>query len=157
MPVIDPDSAPLRTGTIYPAPMAALVAGRSSRKLGEAAGLTQYGVNMIILQPGAAASARHWHEREDEFLIVTQGEMLLVDEDGEHPMRSGDCAAFPAGQANGHHMVNHSDSEARFLVVGTSIDGEVAHYPDHGLKVVLGQGGPRFFHEDGRPFSDGGG
>jgi uncharacterized cupin superfamily protein len=152
MPKLDLSQAPVKTGSIYPAPHDAEVAGRSSLRLGDLAGLTQFGVNIVVLEPGARASMRHWHEKEDEFLIVLEGELLLVDEAGEHPMRPGDCAAFKAGEADGHHMVNRSEAEARFLVVGSKAADEVAHYPDHGLKLVMEGGKPMFFHEDGRPF-----
>ncbi|HMO71872.1 MAG TPA: cupin domain-containing protein, partial [Paracoccaceae bacterium] len=112
MPVIDPAKVPVRTGSIYPAPYAAMMAGRSSLRLGDAAGLTQFGVNLVTLEPGALSSLRHWHLHEDEFVMVTDGECTLIDDDGEHVMRPGDCAAFPAGDANGHHFVNRTGAPA---------------------------------------------
>lgn len=155
MPKIDLASLPVRTGTIYPPPHDAEVAGRSSIRVGDAGGLTQFGANIVMLEPGANASMRHWHENEDEFLVVLDGQLTLVDDDGQHPMGPGDCAAFPAGVANGHRMENHSDAPARFLVVGTKAEADVAHYPDTGLKVELRGGGAVFYHEDGRPFEGG--
>lgn len=150
MGVIDPAKAPLRTSSIYPSPYAEMMAGRSSIRLGDAGGLTQFGANLVILAPGAMSSLRHWHEREDEFVMVTQGECVLVQDEGEYLMRAGDCAAFPAGSSNGHHFINRSDAEARFLVVGTKAKSEVAHYSDHDLKVEIEAGKPpRFAYRDG--------
>jgi uncharacterized cupin superfamily protein len=138
MPKIDIAAVPVRTGTIYPPPHDQEVKGRKSLRLGDAGGLTQFGANLVILEPGAKASMRHWHEVEDEFLIVTEGELTLVEETDETLMRAGDCAAFKAGVANGHRMVNKSDREGRFLVIGSrNLGPETCHYPDTGLKVVL--------------------
>ncbi len=148
---IDLDSIPVRTGSVYPAPYAALMAGRRSLRLGDAGGLTQFGANLVILEPGAMSSLRHWHEVEDEFVMVMDGEVVLVEDGGETPMRSGDCAAFPAGRANGHHFVNRLDREARFLVVGTRSAREVAHYSDVDMKVELDGGKAVFTRRDGSP------
>ena len=138
MPKIDISKVPVRTGTIYPSPYDQEVKGRTSLRLGDAGGLTQFGANLVILSPGANASMRHWHEVEDEFLVVTEGELTLVEETGETLMRPGDCAAFKAGVANGHRMVNKSDREGRFLVIGSrNLGTETCHYPDTGLTVVL--------------------
>ena len=98
-----------RTGSGYPEPYRAAVAGRSSLRLGAAGGLTQFGVNLITLAPGAWSSQRHWHLNEDEFVMVTGGELTLITDDGEEVMRPGDCAAFPAGKPDGHHLVNRGD------------------------------------------------
>lgn len=149
MPVIDPAKVPLKTGSIYPEPYASMMQGRSSLRLGEAGGLTQYGVNLVSLDPGALSSLRHWHQHEDEFVWVVEGECTLVDDQGEALMRPGDCAAFPAGQANGHHFVNRSDRVARFLVVGTKAPQEVATYSDVDLRVEMAGGKARFTYKDG--------
>ncbi|HEX9858688.1 MAG TPA: cupin domain-containing protein, partial [Paracoccaceae bacterium] len=125
MPVIDPTKCPVKTGSIYPEPYAGEMAGRSSLRLGDAGGLTQFGANLVILQPGAKSSLRHWHLNEDEFVMVTMGECVLVQDEGETAMRPGDCAAFPAGDTNGHHFLNRTEAEARFLVVGTRAAQEV--------------------------------
>jgi len=153
MPKIDLDSLPVRTGSIYPPPHDREVAGRSSVRVGDAGGLTQFGANIVTLQPGARASMRHWHENEDEFLMMLTGALDLVDDHGTTPMKPGDCAAFPAGEPNGHHMVNNSGAVATFLVVGSKAPREVAHYPDHGLRVEVDDTGAAFKHEDGRPFT----
>lgn len=152
MPPVDLAKVPLRTGTIYPPPLDAEVRGRSSLRLGDAGGLTQFGANLVILAPGAKSSIRHWHETEDEFVMVTEGVLVMVDNFGEHLMRPGDCAAFPAGSDNAHCFVNRTEAEARFLVVGHRSRVEVAHYPDIGLKVEMASGKATFLHEDGRPW-----
>lgn len=152
MPVIDKSKVPVKTGSIYPEPYAAQMAGRSSLRLGDAGGLTQFGANEVILAPGALSSLRHWHHREDEFVMVTQGECTLVQDDGETVMRPGDCAAFPAGDPNGHHFINTSGAEARFLVIGSRMNPEKATYSDVDLEVELKDGTPTFTHKDGTPY-----
>lgn len=149
---IDLASVPVKTGTIYPRPYDAEVAGRSSMRLGDAGGLTQFGVNIVILAPGAKSSMRHWHLHEDEFVMITQGECTMMLDAGPTVMRVGDCAAFPAGLADGHTFINHTDREARFLVVGTKAPHEVATYSDIDLMVELSpgeQGRAHFTYKDG--------
>ncbi|WP_347266426.1 cupin domain-containing protein [Paracoccus sp. (in: a-proteobacteria)] len=150
MPRLEIDKAPLKTGSIYPEPYAGQMAGRSSRRLGELAGLTQFGVNLVTLEPGAAASLRHWHLNEDEYALVTEGELLLIEDEGETAMRPGDCAAWKAGVPNGHRFVNRSSSPARFLVVGSKAAAEVVTYADEDLKLFTEPGKPpRFaYHDD---------
>lgn len=152
MGVIDPDKVPLKTGSIYPAPYAEMVAGRSSLRLGQAGGLTQFGVNIVILAPGAMSSLRHWHRAEDEFVMVLEGTCTLVDDAGKHEMGPGDCAAFPAGEENGHHFINETGAEARFLVVGTKAEHEVATYSDIDLRVEIEGGTATFTLKDGTPY-----
>ncbi len=151
MGVINPDRAPVRTGSIYPEPHALEMAGRSSLRLGDAGGLSQFGANLVILQPGAKSSLRHWHHHEDEFVMVTQGECTLVQDEGETVMRPGDCAAFPAGDPNGHHFINRSQAEVRFLVVGSRLRFEKATYSDVDLEVELKDGRASFTRKDGSP------
>ncbi|MBA3908322.1 MAG: transcriptional regulator [Rhodobacter sp.] len=149
MPVIDPKAVPVRTGSIYPSPYAEMMAGRSSLRLGDAGGLTQFGVNLVTLEPGALSSLRHWHLNEDEFVMVTEGECTLVEDAGETILHPGDCAAFPAGNPDGHHFINRTDKVARFLVVGSKAKREVATYSDHDLKVEMEGGRARFTYKDG--------
>lgn len=112
-------------------------AGRSERRLGRTVGLTQFGVNQVTLAPGAMSSLRHWHEAEDEFVLVLEGELTLVDDAGAHPMSAGSFAGFPAGEANGHQVINRSDGPGVFLVVGSRRPGaETIHYPDDGLGPI---------------------
>ncbi len=153
MPKIDLATVPVRTGSIYPEPYAAQMRGRSSLRLGQAGGLTQFGANLVILAPGARSSLRHWHRHEDEFVMVTQGECVLVQDAGETVMRAGDCAAFPAGDPDGHCLVNRSKAEARFLVVGTRAPSEVATYSDVDMMVVVEGGDARFTYKDGTPWA----
>jgi uncharacterized cupin superfamily protein len=154
MPIIDKTACPVKTGSIYPAPFAAMMAGRRSLRLGDAGGLTQFGANLVLLAPGAMSSLRHWHEREDEFVMVTEGECTLVDDTGAHVMRAGDCAAFPAGDPNGHHLVNRSDAPAAFLVVGTRMNPERATYSDVDLAVEMKDGTATFTRKDGTPYEE---
>ena len=153
MPKIDLATVPVRTGSIYPEPYATQMQGRSSLRLGQAGGLTQFGANLVILAPGARSSLRHWHRHEDEFVMVTQGECVLVQDAGETVMRAGDCAAFPAGDPDGHCLVNRSKAESRFLVVGTRAPSEVATYSDVDMMVVVEGGDARFTYKDGTPWA----
>lgn len=153
MPIIDQTKCPVKTGSIYPEPYASMVKGRTSLRLGDAGGLTQFGANLVILQPGALSSLRHWHQNEDEFVMVTEGECTLVQDEGEFVMRPGDCAAFPAGSTNGHHFINRTGQVAKFLVVGTKAATEVATYSDVDLRVEMGGGKARFTYKDGSDFA----
>ncbi len=149
MPKLDLSAAPVKTGSVYPEPYAGQMAGRSSLRLGDLAGLTQFGVNIVTLEPGAVASLRHWHLREDEFAMVLEGELTLVEDEGEVEMRAGDCAAWPAGIANGHRFVNRSLAPARFLVVGTKVAHDICTYTDVDMKVHISAEGNRFTYHDG--------
>ena len=109
-------------------------AGTHEAQLGKAVGMMQFGVNQVILDPGARSSLRHWHEGEDEFVYVLSGTLVLIDENGEHALSAGSIAGFPAGEANAHHIANRSDALAAFLVVGTrKVGRETIHYPDDGF------------------------
>lgn len=152
MPKLDLSRVPVKTGSIYPAPYADMMRGRSSLRLSDAGGLTQFGANLVTLEPGALSSLRHWHRHEDEFVMVTEGECVLVEDSGETAMRAGDCAAFPANSGNGHHFINRSDRVARFLVVGTRAAREVATYSDVDLVVTIGAGAAKFTRKDGSPY-----
>ena len=149
MPKLDLSAAPIKTGSIYPPPYAAQMAGRSSLRLGELAGLTQFGVNIVTLEPGAVASLRHWHLREDEFAMVLSGTLVLIEDEGEFPMVAGDCAAWKAGVPNGHRFVNRTDTPARFLIVGSKSPDEMATYSDVDMVLRMESGRARFTHHDG--------
>ena len=153
MPVLDLAKVPVKTGSIYPEPYASMMKGRSSLRLGDAGGLTQFGVNLVTLEPGALSSLRHWHLNEDEFVMVTEGECILVQDAGETVMRPGDCAAFPAGSTDGHHFINRTDTVAKFLVVGFKAPREVATYSDVDLRVEIEGGKARFTYKDGSDWS----
>lgn len=154
MPVINLGSVPIKTSSIYPPPFAAMMAGRSSQRLGQAGGLTQFGANVVILAPGARSSLRHWHRTEDEMVLVTHGACTLVQDDGCAVMRPGDVACFPAGVADGHCFVNQTDTEARFLVIGTKAATEVATYSDVDLMVTMTGTTATFTRHDGRPYAE---
>lgn len=131
MPKIDVTAVAERKGSSYPAPFAALAGARRRQALGDAGGLTDFGVNLTHLPPGAWSSQRHWHSHEDEFLWVLEGEVVLVTDAGQEVLRPGDCAAFKAGVADGHHLQNRSDRDAVVLEVGTRDgDRDVCDYPD---------------------------
>ncbi len=149
MPRLDPSLAPVSAASSYPEPYASQMEGRSAQLLGDLAGLTQFGVNIVTLQPGAVASLRHWHLREDEFAMVLDGVLRLVEDDGETEMRAGDCAAWQAGVPNGHRFVNCSQDPARFLVVGTRVEEDICTYVDVDMKVHISGAGNRFTYHDG--------
>ncbi len=154
MPKIDIASVPTRTGSSYPGKLAEQMAGRSQQGLGDAGGLTQFGANLVRLAPKAASSLRHWHEKQDEFLIVTEGTLTLIDDNGETPLQVGDCCAFPAGDANGHHIVNFSDQDGAFLVVGTRTPTETGWYSDIDMMVTAENGEMSFTRKDGSAMED---
>ena len=149
MPKIDVSKIEVQTGSRYPRQYAAAFANRGSIRLGDAGGLSQFGANIIILPPGCRSSIRHWHQNEDEFVMVLQGDLTLVDDNGETALKQGDCAAFPAGDQNGHTILNTSDHEARFLVVGTRANHEIAVYSDIDMKVEFRDGIANFTRKNG--------
>ena len=151
MPKIDPAKARRRTGTGYPPPYDEPCRLRERLQLGDAAGLSQFGVNLLRLPPGQWSSQRHWHSQEDEFVWVVEGEVVLVTDAGEEVLRPGDCAGFPAGEANGHHIQNRSDRDALLLEVGTrSPPGELVDYPD--IDLIIPEGKVDYHHRDGRKY-----
>src|SRR5499427_6471984 len=125
MPKIDIAALPVRKGSPYPPPFDAPCAARTRRRLGEAGGLRDFGVNLMILPPGGWSSQRHWHSHEDEFVYVLEGVLTLVEDDGEMVLRAGDCATFPKGTGNGHHMINKSGATAAYLEVGSRQPADV--------------------------------
>lgn len=153
MPAFEIDSVPAVPDTFTPEPWAAAMRGGSFRDLGDAGGLTQYGVVLGELAPGAMSSLRHWHSREDEFVWIVSGELVLVQDGGETPMRAGDAAAFRAGDPDGHHLVNRSAALARYLVVGTRAADDVCSYSDFDLAWHAAE--QRFTRRDGTPLAGG--
>ena len=154
MPKIDIDDLRADSNTGYPEPFRQIVLGRIRKRLGNAAGLTQFGVNLTTLKPGAASAQRHWHLAEDEFIYVLAGEVVLCEDGGELLMRAGDAAGFKAGVANGHCLINRSDRDAVYLEVGTRAAGERAEYPDIDLRMERDEKGARYLHKSGEPYPD---
>jgi uncharacterized cupin superfamily protein len=152
MPKIDIDGLTIESGTKYPEPFRKFVEGRSRKRLGNAAGLTQFGVNLTTLKPGAASALRHWHAAEDEFVYILAGEVALCEDGGEVVLRPGDAAGFKAGVANGHFLVNRSDRDAVYLEVGTRAVRERAEYPDVDMYAEFDEKGGRCFHKSGEPY-----
>ena len=152
MPKIDIDGLGSDSVTGYPEPFRQIVLGRSRKRLGNAAGLTQFGVNLTTLKPGAASAQRHWHASEDEFVYMLVGEVVLCEDDGEVVLRPGDAAGFKAGVANGHCLVNRSDSDAVYLEVGTRAVRETAEYPDIDMRMERDEKSARYVHKSGEPY-----
>jgi uncharacterized cupin superfamily protein len=151
--VIAARSVEPRIGTGYPENYREPCLKREKRALGDAFGLTQFGINLTTLPPGCWSSQRHWHENEDEFIYAVDGEITLVDDLGEHRLRPGDCAGFKAGVANGHHLINRSDRPATYVEIGTRAKNERSHYPGADLQAVKVEGSPfKFLHKDGTPY-----
>jgi uncharacterized cupin superfamily protein len=147
---IDIASARARVGSRYPKPFDEPCRDKTRRRLGLAAGLTQFGVNLLELGPGACSSQRHWHAHEDEFVYVVRGPVVLVSDAGETMLNTGDCAGFKAGECNGHHLQNRAASTALILESARGGQGNPhAEYPDIDLRVTE-QG---YVHKDGRPYS----
>jgi uncharacterized cupin superfamily protein len=135
MPKIDVDSVGEHKGSSYPPPFDAPCATRVRKALGDAAGLTDFGVNLLRLPPGAWSSQRHWHRDEDEFVFVVSGEVTLVTNAGETVLRAGDCAGFPKGTDDGHHLVNRTAADAICLEVGTRTGRDLCTYSDIDMKI----------------------
>jgi len=150
--VVDTDDVQPRIGTGYPEAFAQKCLGREKKVLGDLFGLSQFGVNLTTLPPGQWSALRHWHEREDEFVYVVSGELVLVDDDGEHVLGAGMCAGFPAGVRNGHHVINRSDQPASFIEIGTRAQTEHAEYPDEDLIAEKDEKGFHFFNRKGEPY-----
>jgi|SRR5579859_5910277 len=145
---IDLNTAATRIGSSYPPPFDAPCAARKRRRLGDAAGLTDFGVNLLHLPPGSWSSQRHWHALEDEFVYVLEGEVVLVTDAGEEILRPGDAAGFKAGVPDGHHLQNRSDREAVVLEVGSRRPEETGEYSDIDVRFTA----TGFTHKDGKPY-----
>jgi uncharacterized cupin superfamily protein len=150
MPKIDLAAAPVRTGTGYPPPFDAPCASRTRQRIGNAGGLSDFGVNRTVLPPGGWSSQRHWHSHEDELVFVLEGELVLVEDGGETLLRAGECAAFPKASGNGHHLINRSTQVAVYLEVGSRNPLDLATCSDVDMMSANADG--RFVHKDGRPY-----
>jgi uncharacterized cupin superfamily protein len=152
VPKIDIANLPLDTRTGYPPPLNRVVEGRIRKRLGNAVGLDQFGVNLTTLKPGAASALRHWHEKEDELVYVLAGEVVLVENEGETVLKPGDAAGFKANAPNGHHLINKSTADVIFLEIGTRSKIETAHYPDLDLVAIRDEKGMRYGRKNGEPY-----
>lgn len=151
-PALDPATVKTETRSSYPAPFRALVEGRERRRLGEALGLKNFGVNLTRLPPGCASSQRHWHTKQDEFVYLLDGELVLVTDDGEQLLTAGMAAGFPAGRPDGHHLVNRSERTALVLEIGDRAQGDEGNYSDIDMMWRLIDGQERYLHKDGTPY-----
>ncbi len=151
-PAIDPKTVEVRIGSSYPDELKAVAEAREKRALGDVVGLTNFGVNLVRLPPGFASSQRHWHTKEDEFVYVLEGELILITDDGEQVMTPGIAAGFPAGAENGHQLVNRLDRVAVYLEVGDRRADDECTYPDIDLALKLIDGEQVFLHKDGTPY-----
>ena len=148
MPKIDIDAIPAQQGSDYPAPFNAPLAVRLARNVGKPAGAIDFVANHVVLPPGCWSSQRHWHEGEDEIVVILAGAATLIDETGRHPMQAGDIAVFPKHDGNGHHLINETDRDCVLLALSPP-EASTVHYPDIDL-VWSPADGSR--HTDGRPY-----
>jgi uncharacterized cupin superfamily protein len=150
------DIAALRPviGTLYPPPFDEPCLSRERKKLGDAAGLTQFGVNLLRLPPGAQSSQRHWQTESDEFVYILSGEVMLVTDDGAELLRAGDAAGFKAGDPNGHCLHNRSNADVLALEIGTRIESDAAHYPDIDMMAPPFETPAMYVRKDGTPYAD---
>jgi uncharacterized cupin superfamily protein len=151
MPKIDLAAVAVSKGSSYPAPFDAPCAARTRRRLGDAAGLRDFGVNLMTLPPGGWSSQRHWHSEEDEFVYVLEGELTLVEDDAETLLRAGECAAFPKNTGNGHHLKNQSSVMAVYLEVGSRRPNDLTTCSD--IDMMSSNADGRFLHKDGAPYA----
>lgn len=152
LPALDPQSVAETRGSGYPEPFRSRMGDRAKRRLGDACGLTRFGVNLVTLGPGGQSALRHWHTLEDEFVCVLEGEVVLVTDAGEQVLRPGDCAGYPAGKRDAHHFINRSAVEARYLEIGSRVDGDNAFYPDDDLMWGEDEHGEFAARKDGRRY-----
>ena len=145
---IDLSAVPSESGSTYPNPFDQPCIGQSFQRIARFAGLTQFGVNVTVIEPGAWSSQRHWHSHEDEFVWVLEGELTLVTDTGEETLRAGECAAFRSGDPDGHHLINKSGRPARVLEIGTSARHDRCTYPD--IDMIADASG--YSHRDRTPY-----
>ena len=152
MPKIDIPSVPEHLGSGYPRPYDEPCADRTRRRIGNAGGLKDFGVNLMMLPPGGWSSQRHWHSHEDEFVYVLEGELKLVEDEAEMIVHAGECAAFPKGSGNGHHFINESSITAVYLEVGSRHPDDLTTCSDVDMMSASADG--RFVRKDGSPITD---
>jgi uncharacterized cupin superfamily protein len=151
-PALDPNEVPEVRSTMYPEPFRSRVANRAKRRLGDACGLTRFGVNLVTLGPGGQSALRHWHTLEDEFVYVLSGQVVLVTDAGEQTLSAGACAGYPAGSRDAHHFINRSGKPATYLEIGSRIEGDNAFYPDDDIMWCHDGNSAYAAHKDGRRY-----
>jgi uncharacterized cupin superfamily protein len=147
--IVNPENVPDSTGSNYPQEFKSAVAGRVKKRLGNAAGLQNFGVNLVRLAPGSCSALRHWHSRQDELIYVLEGEVTLISNSGEEVLQPGLAAGFRAGDADGHHLVNRSNSDVVYLEIGDRTPGDEAQYPDDDLIAKASDNGWIFTRKNG--------
>jgi uncharacterized cupin superfamily protein len=152
VPRIDVAALPTDSITRYPEPFRQAVLGRSRKRLGDAVGLTQFGVNLSTLKPGAWSSQRHWHAAEDELVYVLEGDLVLVEDDGETVLKPGDVAGWKANAGNGHCLINRGTRDAVYLEIGSRVTDERVVYPDIDMTLERDASGARYLHKSGEPY-----
>ena len=155
LPAVDPASVPEKIGSPFPEPFRSRLRARSKRRLGDACGLRQLGVNLVTIPPGGESALRHWHTLEDEFVYMLSGELVLITDEGEQTLTTGMCAGYPARTRNAHHMVNRGREPATYLEVGSRVEGDAAFYPDDDLMWIEREDGRTVVHKDGTPYPGG--
>lgn len=145
-------TAPRTTPSNYPEPFASRMLGRIKRPLGDQFGLSNFGINLVVLAPGAESALRHAHSRQDEFVYVLRGSPTLITDAGETPLAPGMCAGFRAASGDAHQLVNRSSEEAHYLEIGDRSADDTAAYPDDDLKALRVDGKWLFVHKDGTPY-----
>jgi uncharacterized cupin superfamily protein len=153
MPKIAIEALPVHATSTYPAQYRKMVEGRLRKRLGDAAALTQFGVNLTTLKPGAATSLRHWHTNEDELVYILEGEVVLMEDEGETVLKAGDAAGWKAGVRNGHHLINRSDRDAVLLEIGSRSPREHSEYSDVDMIYDRDERGTRITHRSGEPYA----
>ena len=151
--LIDPQTIVDRTTSSYPQVFQAAVIGRAKKALGDAAGLKNFGVNLVCLEPNSCSALRHWHSHQDEFIYVLEGVLTLITDSGKQLLTPGMAAGFPAGDENGHQLVNKSAAIALYLEIGDRTSGDRVNYPDEDLVALDSPQGRVFVHKDGSPYA----
>ena len=152
--IVNPENVPDITGSKYPLQFQSAVAGRVKKRLGDAAGLKNFGVNLVRLAPGSCSALRHWHSCQDELIYVLEGAVSLVTNGGEQVLKPGMAAGFPAGDADGHHLVNRSNYDVVYLEIGDRTSGDSAHYPDDDLIAESSGNGWIFTRKNGEVYEE---
>ena len=154
MPKIDRSKIPFGNTVSYPKEFASAIAGREKQKLGDAVGLTHFGVNISRIKANSKSALRHWHENEDEFIYVLEGELVLHEDDGETVLKPGDAAGWRANGGIGHCLINKTNKDALYLEVGTRAKSERVHYPDVDFRMERDDTGRRWMRKSGAPIKE---